>query len=84
MSDSVATFSPSSSTTNVAEWKHTAAVPSESAMPTEPTSSSGLRPILSITAMATKVPTMLTSALTTLMSRDRSSPNPTACHSVDE
>ena len=81
---SVATDSPISFLVTVAEWKQNAAVPSEMAIPAEPTSNNGFRPTRSMTAMATNVPTMLTKALTTLISRDRSAPNPTACQRVLE
>lgn len=57
---SVATDSPISFLVTVAEWKQNAAVPSEMAIPAEPTNNSGFRPTRSMTAMATNVPTMLT------------------------
>ena len=53
-------------------------------IPTEPISSSGLRPTRSINAIAMNVATMLTVELITPVSRASSSLKPTACHRVEE
>ena len=53
-------------------------------MPAEPMSSNGLRPILSIKAMAISVvSTLITEVITVLMAAT-SALNPTACHSTLE
>ena len=64
--------------------KQTAIVPSVSTMPAAPTSSSGLRPILSIRAIAMSVVTMLVTLVMTLISSALLSEKPTDCHSVVE
>ncbi len=56
----------------------TAIVPSVTAMPTEPTSSSGLRPTLSTSAIAISVVAMLVTDVMTVMMNAALSPNPTA------
>ena len=62
----------------------TAMVASVIAMPAEPISNSGLRPILSISAMATSVVAMLTIEVMTVIRKDWLSSKPTACHSTLE
>ncbi len=62
----------------------TAIVPSVTAMPTEPISSSGLRPTLSISAIAISVVAMLVTEVITVMTNAWLSPNPTASHSTLE
>ena len=64
--------------------KITAIVPSVTAIPTEPTSSNGLRPTLSISAMAISVVAMLVTEVITVMMNDWLSSNPTASHSTLE
>ena len=53
-------------------------------MPAEPTSSSGLRPTLSTSAIATSVTSTLTIEVTTVIVNASASLKPTDCHSVDE
>lgn len=53
-------------------------------MPADPISSSGLRPILSISAIAMSVVTMFTIEVMTVMVNDELSSKPTACHSTLE
>src|SRR3954453_15221154 len=60
--------------------KITAITPSVTVIPAEPTSSSGLRPTLSISAIATSVVTMLTALVITVIASELLSLNPTACH----
>ena len=62
----------------------TAIVPSVTAMPLDPINSSGLRPILSISAMAISVVRMLVTDVITVIVKDEFSPNPTACHNTLE
>src|SRR5688572_30432835 len=62
----------------------TAIRPSVSAMPAEPTSSSGLRPTLSTSAMATSVTSTLTTDVATVIENESASLKPTERHSVDE
>ena len=58
--------------------------PRETAMPTEPTSRMGRRPIRSTRAMATRVTRMLVTDVATEMVRESSSWKPTAFHRVVE
>ena len=51
-------------------------------MPAEPISSSGLRPILSMTAMVTKQAAIETAPETMLISSECSSLKPASCHNV--
>src|SRR5882757_9410465 len=62
--------------------KITAIVPSVTAMPVDPTSSSGLRPTLSISAIAINVVRMLMIDVITVMTNDELSVNPTASQST--
>jgi hypothetical protein len=57
--------------------KMAASAPSETAIPIEPTSSSGLRPKRSIVAIATSVVRMLVTLVITVMRRALLSENPT-------
>src|SRR3954454_14169959 len=54
--------------------------PSVTVIPADPTSSSGLRPTLSISAIATSVVTMLIALVITVIASELLSLNPTACH----
>ena len=67
--------------TVLAELNAQAAVASEIAIPAEPMSSSGLRPILSTRAMAMNVPMMLMIELEKLISSESAWLMPTDCHS---
>src|SRR3954470_4511456 len=60
--------------------KIAAITPSVTVIPAEPTSSSGLRPTLSISAIATSVVMMLTALVITVITSELLSLNPTACH----
>src|SRR5690606_37741821 len=51
-------------------------------IPADPSSSSGLRPILSITAIAINVVATFTTEVMTVTHRASASLKPTACHSV--
>ena len=53
-------------------------------MPAEPISNSGLRPTLSINAIAMSVVAMFVIEVITVMMNAWLSPNPTACHSTLE
>src|SRR5882757_9086077 len=66
----------------VAVEKHTVSVIKVTIMPAAPPSSSGLRPTLSIMAMAANVETMFVTLVMTLVSNALLSENPTARHSV--
>jgi hypothetical protein len=57
-------------------------MPSVSAMPTSPDSSSGRRPMRSISAMASAVAAMLIPSLTMLMASESLAPKPTASQRV--
>src|SRR5690242_7977315 len=62
--------------------KMTDIVINETAMPVEPINSSGLRPILSTSAIAMRVVTMLTTEVITVMTNESPSENPTASQST--
>ena len=64
--------------------KITAMVPSVTAIPVEPTRSSGLRPTLSISAIAISVVAMLVTEVITVIVNDELSSKPTACHRTFE
>ena len=64
--------------------KMNAIVANVTAIPAEPTSSSGLRPILSISAMAINVVAILTIEVMTVITNDWLSSKPTASHSTLE
>src|SRR6478609_35877 len=68
----------------VADPNARAMVPSERAMPMEPASRMGRRPIRSTRAIATRVTRMFVMAVATEMVRESFSWNPTAFHSVVE
>src|SRR5882757_5716848 len=61
-----------------------AARPRETAMPAEPISARGLRPMRSISSIATRVPTMFTIEVDTLISSELDWVMPTDCHSTVE
>ena len=58
--------------------------PSVTAMPKEPVSRSGRRPILSMSAIAMNVTSTLVTDVIVEIMNDWLSSNPTACHSVVE
>ena len=58
--------------------------PSDSAMPTDPTSSRIRRPILSTSRIAITVTATLVTEVMTEMTNESDSEKPTACHSVVE
>jgi hypothetical protein len=64
--------------------KQTAIMPRVTAMPADPISSSGRRPIRSMREMATRVTTTLVTLVITVMVSARDSVNPTERHSVVE
>ena len=64
--------------------KITAMAPSDSAMPTEPTSNSGLRPTLSTSRIATMVTVTLMVAEIREKTKDWDSEKPADCHRVLE
>src|SRR5271165_965553 len=64
--------------------KTTVMVASINAIPADPASNSGLRPTLSISAIATSVIRTLTPVVTNAMVNDDFSPNPTASQSTSE
>src|SRR5690348_3043717 len=64
--------------------KHQAITASVIAMPAEPTSSSGLRPIRSTSAIATSVTSTFTMDVATVILKESASLKPTECHSVAE
>lgn len=70
--------------TSVALAKMIAIVINVTAMPADPISSSGFRPILSISAMAISVVNTLITDVITVYTADSSALNPTACHSTLE
>ena len=67
----------------VAVEKHQVITPRVTAMPAEPISSSGLRPILSMTAMAARHATIDNAPDRMLIFRLSSSVKPTDCHSTE-
>src|SRR5450755_3960020 len=69
---------------SVAVPNTTASVPRVTTMPIEPIISSGLRPKRSIEAIATRVVTMFTAPVITVISSELLSVNPAACHSTVE
>ena len=69
---------------SVALPKMTDIVMSVTAMPDDPMSSSGLRPILSISAIAINVVSTLMTDVITVNIAESSALNPTACHSTLE
>ncbi len=68
----------------MAEENAHAQAPSETAMPAEPTSASGLRPIRSTSRIAITVPTMLMIELEKLISSELLWSTPTDCQRIDE